>query len=247
VNALIEAEDVFKSFQIPKTRRDTIREHVLAAFRPRRFEKLKVLDGVSLRLEKGEALGVMGRNGCGKSTLLRILAGIYAPDRGRVQVRGEITPILHLGVGWNNDLTARDNVFLTGTAMGLTLRELHRQFEEIIAFADVQQFVDLELKHYSSGMSARLAYAVAFLAVREILLLDEIFAVGDAGFVNRCKQRYRELHQKGHSIILVSHQPDLIAEFCQRAILIEGGKILAHGPAGEVALAYRDLLGAPAT
>lgn len=238
----IEVEDVGKSFYIPAVRRDTIREHVLAAFWPRRFQELKVLDGVSFELKQGETLGVMGRNGSGKTTLLKLLAGVYAPDRGRIQVRGAITPILSLGLGWNGELTARDNIFLAGTAMGMTLRQLHRELDEIIAFAELEQFVDLEVKHYSSGMSARLAYSIAFRAVRDILLLDEIFAVGDAAFSQRCQAHYRELQSSGRSSILVSHSHELIAEQCQRAILIDHGKIVCAGAAPEVAEAYRMLL-----
>src|SRR5262249_15334961 len=153
----------------------------------------------------------MGRNGSGKSTLLKILAGIYRPDAGRVAVRGAITPILQLGVGWNPELTARDNLMLTGTAMGLTPHELHQQFDELIAFAELERFVDLQLKFYSSGMSARLAYSIAFRAVREVLLLDEVFAVGDGSFTGKCQQRYQELHAAGHTLVLVSHAPETIA------------------------------------
>jgi ABC-type polysaccharide/polyol phosphate transport system ATPase subunit len=242
----IAVNDIAKSFSIPTVRRDTIREHAFAAFWPRRFRELRVLDGVSFELKKGESLGVMGRNGSGKSTLLKILAGVYAPDRGSIQVDGAITPILSLGLAWNGELTARDNIFLAGTAMGMTLRELHAELDEILAFAQLEQFVDLEVKHYSSGMSARLAYSIAFRAVRDILLLDEIFAVGDAAFMQRCRARYRELQASGRSSILVSHAPDTIAEQCQRAILIEEGRVICAGPAAEVADAYRRLL-APET
>jgi ABC-type polysaccharide/polyol phosphate transport system ATPase subunit len=188
----------------------------------------------------------MGRNGCGKSTLLRILAGIYRPDRGNVVVGAPVTPILGLGLGWNMELSARDNLLLTGTAMGMTLRQLHQRFDEIIAFAELEQFVDLQLKFYSSGMSARLSYAIAFGAVREVLLLDEIFAVGDQGFVSKCHARYRELHAKGHTLILVSHGTDAIAEFCTRGILIDGGRVVFAGKSADVAARYREMFGSSA-
>ena len=139
----------------------------------------------------------MGRNGSGKSTLLKIMCGVYQPDQGRVSARASITPILELGVGWNPELDAVDNVLLIGSVMGLSLAEIHRSMDEILAFAELERFAHLKLKHYSSGMSERLGYAVAFKAVREVLVLDEIFAVGDAGFRARCERRYRELRSLG--------------------------------------------------
>lgn len=239
---VIEARHVAKAFSIPKVRRDTVREHVLDLFRRQPHETLRVLDSVTFELRRGESLGLMGRNGSGKSTLLKILAGIYAADAGEAIVRAPVTPILELGVGWNPDLDAVDNIELLGTVMGLSLRELRGATAEILAFADLERFANLELRHYSSGMAARLAYAVAFRAVREVLILDEIFAVGDAGFKERCQARYRELHASGRSMLLVSHEPRTIAAFCDRALLLEGGRILMDGPAPRVADAYLSLL-----
>ena len=235
---VLDVVGVSKSFNIPSVRRDTVREHALDFFRPRATERLQVLEDVTFELGRGESLGVMGRNGCGKSTLLKIASGIYTPDRGHVVVRGLITPILELGLGWNPDLDAIDNIDLLGTVMGLSLRELRAARDEILAFADLERFANLELRHYSSGMGARLAYAVAFYAVQEVLILDEIFAVGDAGFRERCQGRYRALHQAGHSMILVSHNPSIIAEFCQRALLLDGGRVIEVGPADRVANSY---------
>jgi ABC-2 type transport system ATP-binding protein len=239
---VVSARGIAKRFTIPSVRRDTIREHAIDLFRRRPRETLTVLDGVSLDLRLGESLGLMGRNGSGKSTLLKILSGIYAPDAGEVVTRGALTPILELGVGWNPDLDAIDNIELLGTVMGLTLGELRRATADILSFADLERFARLELRHYSSGMAARLAYAVAFRAVRDVLILDEIFAVGDAGFKERCQERYRELHRSGRSMLLVSHEPRTIAAFCDRALLLEGGRIVMDGPAPAVADAYLDLL-----
>ncbi len=199
--ALLKVEGVSKAFSIPSVRRDTVREHVFGFLRPRRVERLQVLDNVSFEVHQGETLAIMGRNGSGKSTLLRILSGIYAPDKGRVVAKASITPILELGVGWNPELDAVDNVFLIGTVMGLSLAEIRRSLDEILAFAELERFANLKLKHYSSGMSSRLAYSVAFRAVREVLVLDEIFSVGDAGFKARCEERFRELHALGHTIV----------------------------------------------
>lgn len=241
--SVIEVRGLRKSFRIPSSRRDTIREHALSLFRPRRFRELCVLDGVSFDLAPGESLGIMGRNGCGKSTMLKILAGIYQPDRGTVVRRAAVTPILELGVGWNPELDAIDNVYLIGTVMGLTLGELGYATPAIFEFAGLSDFQNLQLKYYSSGMTARLAYAVAFRAVRDgVLILDEIFAVGDAEFRERCRERYREIHRKGNAILQVSHNPDDISRFCQRALLLERGRVIFEGSGEGVARAYLDLL-----
>jgi ABC-type polysaccharide/polyol phosphate transport system ATPase subunit len=239
---IIEVSGVCKSFMIPTVRRETVRELALDLFRRRAGERLRVLDAVTFELRRGESLGLMGRNGSGKSTLLKIVSGIYPADAGRVAVHAPVTPILELGVGWNPDLDAIDNIELLGTVMGLTLKELRGATPEILEFAELEKFAHLELRHYSSGMAARLAYAVAFRAVREILILDEIFAVGDAGFKERCQARYREMHRGGHSMLLVSHEPRTIAAFCDRALLLEAGHIVMSGPAAAVADRYLALL-----
>ena len=234
----LEVDGVSKAFSIPSVRRETVREHVLAAFRPRRFDRLQALDGVSFSVSRGEAVGIMGRNGSGKSTLLKILCGVYLPDRGRVQVHGSITPVLELGVGWNSELDAVDNIMLIGTVMGLSLAEIRRSLDGILAFAELERFAKLKLKHYSSGMSERLGYAIAFKAVRDVLILDEIFAVGDAGFKQRCEQRYLELRAEGRTAVIVSHDPRIIATYCDRALLLDAGRVVFEGCAREVTDRY---------
>jgi len=238
------ARDLHKTFVIPSVRRTTVREHLFGLFARRSFERLRVLAGVSLELHAGETLGIMGRNGSGKSTLLKVLAGIYEPDAGTVERRAPITPILELGVGWNPELDAIDNVYLIGSVMGMSLGEIRAALDPILAFAEVERFANLKLQHYSSGMAARLAYSVAFHAVREVLILDEVFAVGDAGFRLRCEERYRQLAAEGCAVVLVSHDSDVIARHCQRAILLEGGVVACAGAGEEVAAAYAALLGA---
>jgi ABC-type polysaccharide/polyol phosphate transport system ATPase subunit len=230
---VIEAQGLSKAFRIPSVRRDTVREHVLGGFRPGHFRQLQVLDDVTFHVTRGETLGIMGRNGSGKSTLLRIVCGVYPPDRGSIITRGAITPILQLGVGWEPELDAIDNVCLVGTVMGLSLQQVRERMDRILAFAELAEFARLKLKHYSSGMASRLGYAVAFEAVREVLVLDEIFAVGDAGFRARCEERYRQLRARGQTVLLVSHDPNIVSRFCDRALLIDAGRIMAEG-SGEI-------------
>jgi ABC-type polysaccharide/polyol phosphate transport system ATPase subunit len=187
----------------------------------------------------------MGRNGCGKSTLLKILCGVYSADSGRVTVRRPITPILELGVGWNPELDAVDNVCLIGAIMGISLRDIRRRMDEILAFAELERFANLKLKHYSSGMLARLAYSTAFSVVRGVLVLDEILAVGDAGFRERCFERYRELRASGQTVLLVSHDPRIVTTCCDRALLLESGRILLEASAADVAQRYVSMLTFP--
>ncbi len=240
--AIIDIRGVSKSFRIPSVRRESVRDHAFDLFRRRPYETLAVLRNIGFSVDPGETLGIMGRNGCGKSTLLKILCGIYQPDTGTVTVRGGVTPILELGVGWNPALTAIDNAYLMGTVLGMSIREVRAALDEILAFAELERFANLELRHYSSGMASRLAYAVAFQATREILVLDEIFAVGDAGFRLRCEQRYQELRAAGHTVILVSHDPSPVARFCDRAILVDDGMVRLDGPPNKVVEAYFSLL-----
>jgi ABC-type polysaccharide/polyol phosphate transport system ATPase subunit len=235
---VIAVESVSKHFAIPSVKRETVREHLFGVLEPRRFERITVLDDVSFEVHEGETLGIMGRNGCGKSTLLKILCGIYAADSGVVHVNAGITPILELGVGWNPELDAVDNIFLIGAVMGLSLKAVEANLSEILAFAEVQRFAHLKLKHYSSGMASRLAYAIAFHAVREVLVLDEIFAVGDVGFRAKCEQRYRMLRSIGHSVLVVSHEPRVIHTFCDRALLLDAGRIVEVGAGPEIASLY---------
>lgn len=239
---LLEVQSVSKTFRIPAVRRQTVREHALDLFRAGQFQHLRVLDAISLAVDRGETVGIMGRNGCGKSTLLKIIAGIYQPDAGRVIARSPITPILELGVGWNPQLDAIDNICLIGVVMGMSLRQIREATADILAFAELERFANMKLQHYSSGMASRLAYAVAFTAVREILVLDEVFAVGDAGFRARCERRYRELHRAGHTVLVVSHDPAAVSSFCQRAFLLNEGRIIMEGSGASVAEAYLRLL-----
>ena len=235
---VVEARELSKSFRIPGVRRETVREHVLGLLRPPPVETLDVLRGISLDVRRGETVGIMGRNGSGKSTLLKILCGIYAADSGSVVVRAPLVGVLELGIGWNPELNAVDNVMILATILGMTLKEARASVEEILHFAGLEKFANMEVKHFSSGMASRLGYAVAFKAVRDILVIDEVFAVGDAGFKARCEDRYRELSAAGCTVILVSHDPVVVATFCHRALLLEGGRIIMNDSGDKVVEAY---------
>jgi ABC-2 type transport system ATP-binding protein len=239
---ILEVDAVSKTFQIPTVHRDTVRAHVLDLFRPRPSRPLRVLDRVSFTVQRGETIGIMGRNGSGKSTLLKIIAGIYRADGGAVRLRAPLTSILELGLGWNPELDAVDNVYLLGSIMGLTLADIRDSLDAILDFAELRDFARLKLQHYSRGMAARLAYAVAFHAVRDVLLLDEIFAVGDAGFRARCEARYQELAASGHTVLVVSHDVRTITTFCHRALLLDGGRIVAEGDGDRICKAYLALM-----
>ena len=235
---VIEARSISKSFRIPSVRRETVREHVLGFLQPPPEETLNVLRDLSLEVAQGETVGIMGRNGSGKSTLLKILCGIYQPDSGSVVVRGLVTPILELGIGWNPELDAVDNILVLATVMGMNLAEARASVDEVLSFAGLEKFANLQLRYFSSGMASRLAYSVAFYAVREVLVLDEIFSVGDAGFKARCEERYRQLSARGYTVMLVSHDPLTVSAFCSRALLLEGGKIVMDDTGAKVASSY---------
>jgi len=239
---VLEAHGLAKSFRVPSAGERSVRRTALGLLRQAPEEELRVLEEVTLQIRDGEAVGLMGRNGSGKSTLLKILCGIYRPDRGRVVARDAVTPVLELGLGWNPSLDAVDNILLLGTVMGRSLREVEASVDGILDFAGLARFARLPVKHYSSGMAARLAYAVAFAAPRGVLLLDEIFAVGDAEFRARCEARYRALRAEGRTVILVSHDPWVVTTFCDRALLLEGGRIARDGEPGAVTDGYLALL-----
>jgi ABC-type polysaccharide/polyol phosphate transport system ATPase subunit len=195
---------------------------------------------VSFAIEHGEFFGIVGPNGSGKSTLLKILAGIYRQDRGEVHVDGILSPFIELGVGFNPELTARDNVRINGTLLGLSSQELDRRFDDILAFAELERFVDQKLKNFSSGMQVRLAYSIAIQVDFDILLLDEVLAVGDQSFQEKCFRTFERFREEGKTIVLVTHGLEVLEEFADRALQLESGRISAIGPPADVIAAYRD-------
>ena len=234
----VEVIGVSKSFRLPHQQTATLKEHFLHPFSRTEYETQLALDDVSVSLEDGEFLGIVGPNGGGKSTLLKIVAGIYMPDSGKVVVNGLLSPFIELGVGFNFELSARDNVRVNGTLLGLSRRELDSRFDDIIGFAELERFVDQKLKNYSSGMLLRLAYSIAIQVDFDILLLDEVLAVGDQAFQEKCFTTLDRFREEGKTIVYVSHDLPTVARLCDRALLLERGVIRALGPAADVIAEY---------
>jgi ABC-2 type transport system ATP-binding protein len=236
----IDVAGVSKSFRIPHEHRTYFKEYFLHPFRRTTYERNDALRNVTLSVEEGEFFGIFGPNGSGKSTLLRILAGIYVPDAGRVQVNGLLSPFLELGIGFDPDLTARDNVRINTTLAGLTKRQLDAKFDEILEFAELERFVDQQVKNYSSGMLMRLAFSIAIQIPFDILLLDEVLAVGDESFQQKCFAMFERFKEEGKTIVLVTHQLDLMSRFCERVLLLENGVVRATGVPEDVVDLYRE-------
>jgi len=234
----IKVGDLRKSFQIPTHKIDSLKERVVHPLRPREYRDLQALNGITFDVRKGEFFGIVGRNGSGKSTLLKLLASIYRADGGRIRMAGRLAPFIELGVGFNLDLTARENVVLNGVMMGLSPAEMRNRLEGVIEFAELQDFVDLKLKNYSSGMLVRLAFSVMMEADADVLLIDEVLAVGDAAFQQKCNDAFVEMKARGKTIVLVTHAMATVESFCDRAMLISNGEIQSLGDPGEVSREY---------
>jgi ABC-type polysaccharide/polyol phosphate transport system ATPase subunit len=234
----IIVERLEKTFRVPKHQVQTFKERALHPVRRNQFDELNVLKGVSFEIPAGEFFGIVGRNGSGKSTLLKCMAGIYRADSGSIRVAGRLSPFIELGVGFNPDLTARDNVVINAVMMGLTPAEARDRFDDIIRFAELEQFVDMKLKNYSSGMQVRLAFAVMVQSGADVLLIDEVLAVGDAAFQQRCLDEFYRLRDEGRTIVLVTHDMTMVERFCNRALLLTDGRIEMIGDPGEVGRRY---------
>ena len=237
--AAIEVSGVSKSFRIPHEQRTYLKEYFLHPFRRTTYERNEALKDVTFSVDAGEFFGVFGPNGSGKSTLLRILAGIYVPDTGLVRVSGLLSPFIELGVGFNLELNARDNIRINSTLGGLSKRQLDEKFEEILAFAELERFVDQKLKNYSSGMLVRLAYSIAIQIPFDVLLLDEVLAVGDESFQKKCFATFERFKDEGKTVVFVSHSLELMERFCDRTLLLQRATVQATGPPAEVIEIYR--------
>jgi ABC-type polysaccharide/polyol phosphate transport system ATPase subunit len=235
---VIEVRDVEKTFRIPDQRIDSLKERITRPLTRIEYRELHALQRVSFDVRRGEFFGIVGRNGSGKSTLLKIMASIYRPDAGRVRMAGRVAPFIELGVGFNPELTARENVVLNGVLMGLSRREAARRLGAVIDFAELQEFADLKLKNYSSGMMVRLAFAVMVQADADIMLIDEVLAVGDAAFAQKCMDVFHDRRRAGKTIVLVTHDMATVQLLCHRAMLLHEGHVEFVGGPEEAALRY---------
>ena len=237
----ISVENVSKTFRLPHQQYSTLKERALHPFSSTDYDELHAVKDISLEIANGEFFGIVGRNGSGKSTLLKCLAGIYGVDRGRITVAGRLSPFIELGVGFNMDLTARDNVIINAIMLGLSRREANARFDAVIAFAELEEFIDLKLKNYSSGMLVRLAFATSIQVEAEILLIDEVLAVGDAAFQQKCFEEFFRLKREGRTIVFVSHDMHSVERFCDRAMLMERGDMVQIGEPRAIGRAYHKL------
>ena len=238
VPVVIEARDVDKTFQISNQRMDTFRERAMHPFSHGGHRELRALRAVSFDIHQGEFFGIVGRNGSGKSTLLKIMASVYRLDAGRIRVAGRLAPFIELGVGFDPELTSRENVVLNGVIMGLSRREAQRRLDAVLDFAELRDFSDLKLKNYSSGMMVRLAFAVMVEADADTMLVDEVLAVGDASFAQKCMDVFRAKRRAGRTIVLVTHDMATVQSLCDRALLLHDGELQYLGDPEETALRY---------
>jgi ABC-type polysaccharide/polyol phosphate transport system ATPase subunit len=235
---VIEARDVRKTFRIPERRIDSLKERATHPLAIPTYRDLPALRGVSFDVHVGEFFGIVGRNGSGKTTLLKLMASIYRVDAGRIRMAGRLAPFIELGVGFNPELTSRENVVLNGVLMGLSRKEAQRRLDAVLDFAELREFADLKLKNYSSGMMVRLAFSVMVEAEADIMLIDEVLAVGDASFAQKCMDVFQARREAGKTVVLVTHDMATVQSFCDRAMLIDAGELRYIGDPEEAALRY---------
>jgi len=234
----VEVKNMSKAFRLPHQRQSSIKERFLHPLQKVEYEQNHALRDVSFTVERGECFGVIGPNGSGKSTLVKILGGIYRADAGTVRVAGRLSPFVELGVGFHPDLNARDNIRINGMLLGLTPKEVAERFDEIVGFAELERFVDQKLKNFSSGMHVRLAFSIAIQVPFDILLLDEVLAVGDQSFQEKCFATFERFREERKTIVFISHDLRAVSTYCDRAMLLENGLCAALGPAHEVVELY---------
>lgn len=237
----IVVRDVSKTFRVPEERAHTLKERALHPFKRTKHESFEALRDISFEVHRGEFFGIAGRNGSGKSTLLKCMAGIYGVDQGRIWMDGRLSTFIELGVGFNQDLAARDNIVLNGIMLGLSPREARRRVDEVLDFAELREFEELKLKNYSSGMHVRLAFSVAIQVDADVLLVDEVLAVGDAAFAQKCFDVFNRMRDEGKTIVFVTHDMASLNRFCHRALLLERGSMVHLGEPHEVADRYLEI------
>lgn len=225
----IVVDDVHKDFKLRHTH--SIKETALAAIRRKPLTTdFHALDGVSFEIGEGESVALLGFNGSGKSTMLKLISGVLAPDSGKVLTRGRVAGLIEVGAGFHPDLSGRENIFLNAAILGMSKKETEERYEEIVEFSEIEQFIDTEVKHYSSGMFLRLAFSVAIHTEMDVLLIDEILSVGDEPFQKKCLNRVRQLHGEGKTLVVVSHDLDMVSNLCERGIFLQNGKLRLDGP-----------------
>ena len=235
----IEVKNVTIKFNMAKEKVDSIKEYILKFIKKQLFfEEFTALNDVSFDVKKGEVFGIIGLNGCGKSTILKIISGIYSPSKGSVKVNGSIAPLIELGAGFDMDLTARENIYLNGSVLGYSKNYIDSKFDEIVDFTELHQFIDVPMKNYSSGMVARIGFAIATITDPDILIVDEILSVGDFLFQQKCEQRINELMKKGTTILIVSHSIDQIKRLCNRVMWLKSGQGVKIGETQEICNEY---------
>lgn len=238
----ISVNKVSKTFRLPHEKHSSLKSMFVNVFRSKRtYERQQVLKDISFDIEQGEFFGIVGRNGSGKSTLLKLLSGIYSPDCGSITVNGKLTPFIELGVGFNPELTGRENVYLNGALLGFDTKEMDGMYADIVDFAELADFMDQKLKNYSSGMQVRLAFAIAIRAKSDILLLDEVLAVGDEAFQRKCLDVFERYKAEKQTVVLVTHDMETVKRFCTRALVLDAGKILKIGEPSKIARTYSEL------
>lgn len=237
---VISLEDVSMEFDLAQEKTDTIKEYVLKLIKGKlKYDKFSALKNISFTIDKGDSLALIGRNGCGKSTLLKIISGVFYQTSGKVSVNGSVAPLIELGAGFDMDLTGRENIFLNGAVLGYDRAFINSHFDDIVNFAELWEFIDVPVKNYSSGMVARLGFSIATLVNADILAVDEILAVGDFMFQQKCNQRMEELIGSGTTLLFVSHDGETVKKLCKKALWLEHGKMMAIGDSAEVYEMYR--------
>lgn len=236
---IIEVNNVTIKFNMAKEKIDNIKEYMLKLVKKQLFfEEFTALDNVSFNVKKGEIFGIVGLNGCGKSTILKIISGIYSPTKGSVKVNGSVAPLIELGAGFDMDLTARENIYLNGSVLGYSKSYIDSKFDEIVDFTELHQFIDVPMKNYSSGMIARIGFAIATITEPDILIVDEILSVGDFLFQQKCENRINELMDKGTTILIVSHSIEQIKRLCTRVLWLKSGKVVKIGDTKQICEEY---------
>lgn len=239
--AAVRIKDIHKEFILPQSKNTSMKQAAVNIVRKKNKVTHKVLDGITFDINKGDFFGIVGRNGSGKSTLLKLIAGVYYPTKGSIEVNGGLTPFIELGVGFNPELSGRDNVYLNGALLGFTRDQMDEMYDEIVDFAELGPFMDQKLKNYSSGMQVRLAFSIAIKAKNDVLIFDEVLAVGDEAFQRKCLDVFEGYKLNKQTVILVTHDMNTVKKFCNRAVLISDGKVINIGSPIEVATEYSGL------